>query len=49
MRRRYQLVRPSSEQKLYFEYLLLAEMVNQRWYAIVSLDLWKTQGLICIH
>lgn len=37
----------SLEEKLFFEYLLLDEIDKQRWYSIVYLELWKSEGVIC--
>ena len=47
LKRKYQLPALSLEEKLYFEYLLLDEIDKQRWYAIVYLELWKSEGVIC--
>ncbi len=47
MKRKYQLPALSLEEKLFFEYLLLDEIDKQRWYAIVYLELWNSEGVIC--
>ncbi len=49
MKRKYYLPMLSLEEKLLFEYLLLDEIDKQRWYAIVHLELWNTEGIICIQ
>jgi hypothetical protein len=47
VKRKYFLPALSLEEKLFFEYLLLDEIEKQRWYAIVHLELWKSEGVIC--
>ena len=49
MKKRYQLVSLSYEERMFFEYLLLNEIDKQNWYAILFLDLWKTEGIISIQ
>ena len=49
MGKKYKLTPPSLEQRMFFEYVLLAEIDKQSWFSIVSLNLWNTDGLICIH
>ena len=49
MKRKYYLPMLSLEEKLLFEYLLLDEIDKERWYAIVHLEMWKTEGIICIQ
>jgi hypothetical protein len=49
MRKRYFLPMLTFEEKLLFEYLLLGEVEKQRWYAIVHLDLWKSEGIISVQ
>ena len=49
MKRKYHLPVLSHEERLLFEYLLLDEIDKQRWYAIVYLGLWQTEGIICIQ
>ena len=46
---RYHFIPPSKEERLLFEYLLLEHMEDQRWCSIVFLDLWHSEGLICIQ
>jgi hypothetical protein len=46
---KYQLQSFSKQQRAVMEYLLLEEMTKQRWYSIVLLELWKTEGLIAIQ
>lgn len=47
MKVRYQLRPLSREQRVVMEYLLLDEMDSQRWYHILYMELWKTEGIIC--
>ena len=47
VKRKYYLPALSLEEKLFFEYLLLDEIDKQKWYAIVYLELWKSEGVIC--
>ena len=49
MKRKYYLPALSLEEKLFFEYLLLDEIDKQKWYAIAYLELWKSEGIICIQ
>ena len=49
MKRKYYLPTLSLEEKLFFEYLLLDEIDRQKWYAIVYLELWKSEGVVCIQ
>lgn len=47
MKVRYQLRPLSREQRVIMEYLLLDEMESQRWYHILYMELWRTEGIIC--
>ena len=49
MRKKYLLPSLSYEEKMFFEYLLIDEVYKQRWYAVLRLDLWKSEGLITIQ
>lgn len=46
---RYQLQPLSREQRVIFEYMLLDEMSRQQWFGIIFLELWQTEGYICIQ
>lgn len=43
---RYQFQPLSREQRLLAEYVLLEGVDRQGWYAIVYLELWKSEGCI---
>jgi hypothetical protein len=47
MKVRYQLRPLTREQRVVMEYLLLDEMETQRWYHVLRLQLWRTEGLVC--
>jgi hypothetical protein len=49
MRKRYQWHVITRTQRAFLEYILLDEMEKQNWYGIVSLKLWRSEGLICIQ
>lgn len=49
MRMRYQLQPLTREQRVIIEYLLLDEMDRQQWFSIEFLQLWQTEGYICIQ
>lgn len=49
MKRRYHLPSLTREQKMFMEYLLHGEIDKQGWFAVVFLELWKTEGIICIQ
>jgi hypothetical protein len=49
MKRRYQLQALTREQRLFMQGVLLHEMEKQTWYAIVYLELWKSEGFVSIH
>ena len=49
MKRKYHLYPMSYEQRMVVEYLLLNEMENQSWFGVVYLELWKTEGIICLQ
>jgi len=49
MKCRYQLQVLSREQRKFMECILLHEMEKQSWYAIVYLELWKSESFISIH
>jgi hypothetical protein len=46
---KYQLQALSQEQRMLAEYILLDEMDKQRWFGIVYLEIWKSEGYISIH
>ena len=46
---RYQLQPLSREQRVLAEYVLLEGVDKQGWFAIVYLDLWKSEGFISIQ
>ncbi len=47
MKVRYHLRPLTREQRAVMEYLLLDEMETQRWYHVLRLRLWKTEGIVC--
>jgi hypothetical protein len=49
MKFKYHLYPLTYEQRIVLEYLLLSEMEKQAWFGIVFLELWKTEGIICIQ
>ena len=49
MKKKYCLPALSYEEKVFFEYLLIDEVYKQKWYAILYLELWKSEGLISIQ
>lgn len=49
VRKKYLLPSLSYKEKIFFEYLLIDEVYKQRWYAVLRLDLWKSEGLITIQ
>jgi len=49
MRMRYQLQSFTRQQRTVMEYLLHEEMTKQHWYAIIYLELWKSEGLIAVQ
>ncbi len=49
MRMRYQWPSLTREQRVLMECLLLDQIERQNWYAIVFLELWRSEGLICIN
>ena len=49
MKRKYHLHPVSQEERMVMEYLLLNEMEIQSWFGVVFLDLWKTEGIICLQ
>jgi len=46
---KYQLQALSPEQRMLVEYVLLDEMDKQCWFAILYLELWKSEGFISIQ
>jgi hypothetical protein len=49
MRMKYQLQSFTRQQRSVMEYILLEEMSKQCWYAVVHLELWKSEGLIAVQ
>ena len=49
MRINYHFTHLDREQRIVIEYMLLEGIETQAWYAIVRLDLLKTECLICIQ
>jgi hypothetical protein len=49
MKFNYHFERLTRAQRLQFEYLLLEEIEEQVWYAIVRFELLKAEGFICIQ
>ena len=49
MKFKYQFNPLSHEQRMVMEYMLLNEMEKQSWFGIVFLELWNTEGIICIQ
>jgi hypothetical protein len=47
MKVKYQLRPLTREQRIVMEYLLLDEMETQKWYHVLRLQLWRTEGLVC--
>ncbi len=49
MRRRYQWPILTRRQRAQIEWMLLDEVERQNWFAIVFLELWKSEGLLCVN
>ncbi|MBI1806853.1 MAG: hypothetical protein HYR76_07375 [Ignavibacteria bacterium] len=49
MKVKYQLPALTYEERVLLEYILLDEIEKQSWYAILFLEIWQTEGLICIQ
>ena len=49
MKKRYYLQSLTTEEKLFYEYLLAGEVDRQRWYIVVYLELWESESLISIQ
>lgn len=49
MRMRYHFPGLTEEERLLIEFLLVDQVYRQKWYAIVHLDLWKSEGLLSIQ
>lgn len=49
MKKRYYLPSLTTEEKMYYEYLLSGEVDRQRWYIVVYLELWKSESLVSIQ
>ncbi len=47
MRVKYHLPILTREQRMLMEYILHGEVEKQTWFAVVFLELWKTEGFIC--
>lgn len=47
MKLKYRLRPLTREQRVILEHLLLDEMESQRWYHVLHLRLWRTEGLVC--
>ena len=49
MKHKYQLYPMSHEERMVMEYLLLNEMEQQTWFGVIYLELWNTEGIICLQ
>lgn len=49
MRMRYQFPGLTDEERLFMEFLLVDQVYRQKWYTIVHLELWKSEGLLSIQ
>ena len=47
MKVRYQFHTLSREERVVMQCILLDEMEKQNWFAIVFLELWRTEGFVC--
>ena len=47
MKINYHLPLLSFEERLFYQYLLLDEMENQRWFSIIVIDMFNREEYIC--
>jgi len=47
MRFRYHFQILTPDQRVECEYFLHSEVEKQKWYSIIFLELWNSEGLIC--
>ncbi len=47
MRMKYGLYPITGRERILITHCLLHEMERQQWFAIVSMKLWNSEGLIC--
>ena len=49
MKHKYQLPALTRNERRFMYYMLHGVIDRQRWYGVVRLRLWKSEGIVCIQ